>query len=123
MANTVADKAKNIAADAVLSESVEIQLHTVAGANTNGTSGTILTTRKTLAASRFGAASGGDVDTANAESFGVLSTSVARTVRAYSSWLASDDGFLWIADMTSAVAVGANEEFEMNAGGIGFSVT
>ena len=123
MANTVANKAKNIAADAVVAATIEIQLHTAAGANSNGTSGTILTTRKNLTAGRFGAASAGSVDTDNAEAFGVLSTSQSRTVRAYSGWLSSDDGFLWIADMTTAVVVAANEEFEMNAGGIGFQVT
>ena len=59
MANTVANKAKNIAADAVVAATIEIQLHTAAGANSNGTSGTILTTRKNLTAGRFGAASAG----------------------------------------------------------------
>ena len=123
MANTVADKAKNIAADAVVSASVEVFLHSVAGGNSNGSANRILAAGKALAAARFTAASGGEVETANAENFGALSASAANTVRAYSVFLAADDGLLWIADMTTAVAVAANEEFEMDAGGMGFTVT
>ena len=122
MANTVADKAKNIAADAVVSGSVEVFLHSTAGANGSGQNNRILAAGKSLTAARFGAASGGEVDTNNAENFGVLSTSQANTVRAYSVFLAADDGLLWIADMTADVAVAANEEFEMDAGGMGFTV-
>ena len=123
MANTVSDKAKNIAANAVVSQSVEVFLHSVAGANGNGASNRILAAGKNLTAARFGSASAGEVDTNNSEGFGVLSTTQANTVRAYSVFLASDDGLLWIADMTSDVAVAANEEFEMDAGGMGFTVT
>ena len=122
MANTVSDKAKNIAADAVVSQSVEVFLHSTAGANSNGSANRILAAGKTLTAARFGAASAGEVDTGSAENFGVLSTSQSNTVRAYSVFLASDDGLLWIADMTTAVVVAANEEFEMDAGGMGFTV-
>ena len=123
MANTVSDKAKNIAADAVVSQSVEVFLHTTAGANSSGSANRILAAGKNLTAARFNAASAGEVDTANAENFGVLSTSQSNTVRAYSVFLASDDGFLWIADMVTAVVVAANEQFEMDAGGMGFTVT
>ena len=123
MANTVQNKAKNIACDEVLAESVEVNLHTSAGGNSNGGANLILTTWKTLTAGRFGAAVAGAADTDNAESFGVLSTTGSNTVRAYSVRLASDNGVLWTADMTSAVVVAANEEFEMDAGGIGFTVT
>ena len=123
MANTVADKAKNIAADAVVSQSVEVFLHSAAGGNSSGASNRILAAGKSLAPTRFTAASSGEVETANTENFGALSASAANTVRAYSVFLASDDSLLWIADMTTAVAVAANEEFEMDAGGMGFTVT
>ena len=123
MASTVAAKAKDIAADAVVSANVEVFLHSAAGGNSNGSSNRILTAGKTLAPARFTAASGGEVETANAENFGALSASASNTVRAYSVFLASDDGLLWIADMTTDVVVAANEEFEMDAGGMGFTVT
>ena len=123
MANTVADKAKNIAADAVVSGSVKVYLHSATGGNSNGSSNRILTAGKTLAASRFTAASGGEVETGSTENFGALSASDPNTVRAYSVFLAADDGLLWIADMTTAVVVAANEEFEMDAAGMGFTVT
>ena len=87
MANTVSDKAKNRAADAVVSQSVEVFLHSVAGANGSGQSNRILAAGKTLTAARFTAAAAGEVDTGNAENFGVLSTSASNTVRAYSVFL------------------------------------
>ena len=123
MANTVADKAKDIAANAVVSGSVEVFLHSATGGNSDGASNRILTAGKSLAPARFTAASSGEVETANTENFGALSATAANTVRAYSVFLAADDGLLWIADMTTAVAVAANEEFEMDAGGMGFTVT
>ena len=123
MANTVTDKAKNIAADAVVSGSVEVFLHSATGGNSNGSGNRILAAGKTLVANRFTAASGGEVETANKENFGVLSGADSNTVRAYSIFLSADDGLLWIADMTTAVVVAANEEFEMDAAGMGFTVT
>ena len=123
MANTVADKAKNLAADAVVAASVKVYLHSAAGGNSSGSANRILAAAKTLAASKFTAASGGDVETTDAENFGVLSNSQSNTVRAYSVFLAADDGLLWIADMTSDVVVAANVEFEMEAAGMGFTVT
>ena len=123
MANTVTDKAKNIAADAVVSGSVVVFLHSVAGGNSNGASNRILSAGKTLAASRFTAASGGEVETAASENFGALSASDPNTVRAYSVFSAADNALLWIADMATAVVVAANEEFEMDAAGMGFTVS
>ena len=123
MANTVSDKTKNIAADAVVSASVKVYLHSAAGANSDGSGNRILVAAKTLAASKFTAASGGEVETTDAENFGVLSASASNTVRAYSVFLASDDALLWIADMTAEVVVAANVEFEMEAAGMGFTVT
>ena len=123
MANTVADKAKNIAADAVVSQSVDVFLHSATGANSDGSGNRIVATAKVLAPARFTAASGGEVETANTENFGALSATQPNTVRAYSVFLAADDGLLWIADMTTAVVVAANEEFEMDVGGMGFTVT
>ena len=123
MANTVTDKAKNLAADVVVAASVKVYLHSATGGNSSGASNRILSTAKTLAANRFTAASGGDVETANAENFGVLSGSNSNTVKAYSVFLASDDALLWIADMTSEVVVAANVEFEMEVAGMGFTVT
>ena len=63
----------------------------------------ILAAAKVLAPARFTASSGGEVETANTENFGALSATAANTVRAYSVFLAADDGLLWIADMTTAV--------------------
>ena len=123
MANTVADKAKDIAADAVVSQSVEVFLHSATGSNSDGSDNRILTAAKALAPARFTASSSGEVETVSKENFGALSASQSNTVRAYSVFLASDDGLLWIADMTTAVVVAANEEFEMDAGGMGFTVT
>ena len=123
MANNVSDKAKNIAADAMVAASIETFLHDSSVPNGDGANNRINAVPKTLAAGRFGSASGGTVETANAEGFGVLSTTQSNTVMAISARLASDDGFLWEADMTADVAVGANEQFEMDAGGIGFDVT
>ena len=123
MANTVADKAKDIAANAVVSQSMEVFLHSATGGNSNGADNRILAAANVLAPARFTAASSGEVETANKENFGALSATQPNTVRAYSVFLASDDGLLWIADMTTAVVVAANEEFEMDAGGMGFTVT
>ena len=123
MANTVTDKAKNIAADAVVSGSVKVYLHSATGGNSNGASNRILSAGKTLAASRFTAAATGEVETANSENFGALSASDSNTVKAYSVFSSADDGLLWIADMSTAVVVAANEEFKMDAGGMGFTVT
>ena len=122
MANTVTDKAKNLAADAVVAASVKIYLHSATGGNSDGASNRILTAAKSLAANKFTAASGGEVETTDKENFGALSASQSNTVRAYSVFLAADDALLWIADMTTAVVVAANEEFEMDAGGMGFTV-
>ena len=123
MANTVADKAKNIAADAVVSAGVKVFLHSVTGGNSNGADNRILTAGKALAANKFTAAVSGEVETVSKGNFGALSASQSNSVKAYSVVLAADNGLLWIADMTTAVTVAANEEFEMDAGGMGFTVT
>ena len=98
-----------------------VYLHDVAVPNGNGATNRILSVGKALAANRFGAAAAGSVETTNAENFGVLSSGSASTVRAYSVFRGST--FLWDADMTANVAVAAGEQFEMDAGGIGFTVT
>ena len=121
MANNVSTAAQNFAADAVVSAAMSVFLHDSAVPNGDGANNRILATGKALAANRFGAAAAGTVDTANAENFGVLDAGSSSTVMAYSVFRGST--FLWDADMTSDVVVAAGEQFEMDAGGIGFTVT
>ena len=118
MASLAPEVTLNVAADAVTSQALSVRLHSGAPGNA-GTANRIGTVSATVPANGWTAADDGSSTNASAVAFGVLDSSNAQTVRAYSLWQGST--FRGWGDMASAVTVPANSAFTINANTIGYT--
>lgn len=129
MANYVFDKYLNRAATGGVAEAVRVRLHNIplpvpVAERANGPSvASRIGTAQTLQPAAMTTSAAGVSATSGATAFGVVSGAQDEDVRSYSVEDESDNGVMWWADMTAVVAVAQNEQFTMNAGGIGCSVS
>ena len=113
MASYMANYGLNIAADALSNRTITVMLHTGAPGNA-GTANQITGAEVDVAASGWTTAASGASETSGDTDFGVLSTSISRTVSDYSLW--DGNNFIGWGDMSSNVVVAANESFTLNSG-------
>lgn len=118
MASLAPEATLNVAADAVTAQTLTVRLHSGAPGNA-GTANRIGTATATVAAAGWSAADDGSSTNASAVAFGVLDSSNAQTVRAYSLW--QGNTFRGWGDMASAVTVPANSAFTITANSIGYT--
>lgn len=116
MASYMTDRSLAIASAAVTERTIEVRVHSVAGTPGTASIGSrIGTVSASHPKEQFSdGPTDGESQTTVASAFGVLSTTAAVTVRAYS--VRDSGGLLGWADLDAAVTVPQGEPFILNAG-------